>query len=877
MKKLLSILLALCLLFFPLSAAAVTVVEITPITVNGIEELYGAIQPVEGVLTVPGGTVLCVDGDIFTEDKIVVEENAELCVLGGAAVCFGDIENSGSIVAERDAVLGIAGEGALINSGVIVIEEGAVLLPQFGGIVNKGSFLLSGFYACGVLGAAEQTEQEYAYRGEPITASKDACVILVPIVDDPAVDYEAAFAFAQEKFAPAQIFALARDYNALKALNADETVTGIYLTSDEDIVPLPEDTVISKRLCVADCDLLLQHGVTLTVEDYRNNLLFRGRGRIVCESEGAAGPECPTGGTLVLDGVPVLSGDPESGAINPTRDIVWVTSSRADVAIGAADELVIGDNSEADLHGDLSGLEGDDRFGIRMEGEWSRARLTGNFSAPCDFFCAGELNMEGYNLTVDAVYYYERTRVNTGMDGTIDSDETYYSVDLDPGLTGGERVTICFEEGQTVILSVLGIRYEEMMEDDGFRGLIIDCGWDIPQEDVKEITPELADVGGGVMEYCFTMPGYPLFIRGDWATQRVELTAFDATVAFEGIEGHTYDFAIIVDSVHMTDEALEPFGVTVSDVEAMIGQLDEELSGQGEVLRLFAFDVTDNEQQAFIDSYEYILPLDDAMQQYAYLMVLPVRVDDRGARIDGNPLECRSEEGVLTATFPDDFDAYIIVGTDSDPCAVSRVEITLNAPAEETYTDLPGNIDEGWRWNEQWNRPNAYLEGVRGAYLDEAYWTLADDAATPYIGVIGENGAVGVYFKMLAEPSYYFAEDVEIIINGATMTGYDTHVRDEDGKADILFIFCTYPPEPEEEILLGDADGDGVITVYDATIIQRELVGLHDDAFVPEATDADCDESLSVTDATAIQRWLVGLDRDLPIGQPIRHEPSNVE
>ena len=66
------------------------------------------------------------------------------------------------------------------------------------------------------------------------------------------------------------------------------------------------------------------------------------------------------------------------------------------------------------------------------------------------------------------------------------------------------------------------------------------------------------------------------------------------------------------------------------------------------------------------------------------------------------------------------------------------------------------------------------------------------------------------------------------------------------------------PTEPAAEILLGDADGDGEVTILDATAIQRKLAGLPT-AFVEAASDADEDGEVSILDATEIQRFLVGL------------------
>ena len=68
----------------------------------------------------------------------------------------------------------------------------------------------------------------------------------------------------------------------------------------------------------------------------------------------------------------------------------------------------------------------------------------------------------------------------------------------------------------------------------------------------------------------------------------------------------------------------------------------------------------------------------------------------------------------------------------------------------------------------------------------------------------------------------------------------------------------TQPTDPAEKILLGDVDGDGEVSILDATAIQRKLAGLPT-AFVEACADVDEDGEVSILDATEIQRYLVGL------------------
>ena len=76
--------------------------------------------------------------------------------------------------------------------------------------------------------------------------------------------------------------------------------------------------------------------------------------------------------------------------------------------------------------------------------------------------------------------------------------------------------------------------------------------------------------------------------------------------------------------------------------------------------------------------------------------------------------------------------------------------------------------------------------------------------------------------------------------------------------------------EEEEQMILGDADGDGEVNVLDATAIQRYLVQLETQAFVESAADADEDGDVTILDATAIQCWLVNLPANENIGEPMK-------
>ena len=69
---------------------------------------------------------------------------------------------------------------------------------------------------------------------------------------------------------------------------------------------------------------------------------------------------------------------------------------------------------------------------------------------------------------------------------------------------------------------------------------------------------------------------------------------------------------------------------------------------------------------------------------------------------------------------------------------------------------------------------------------------------------------------------------------------------------------------------LGDADGDGEVTIIDVTIIQRVLSSIKPSTeAIEKLGDVDKDGMLTVLDATIIQRWLLGLEQNRGIGSDI--------
>ena len=67
--------------------------------------------------------------------------------------------------------------------------------------------------------------------------------------------------------------------------------------------------------------------------------------------------------------------------------------------------------------------------------------------------------------------------------------------------------------------------------------------------------------------------------------------------------------------------------------------------------------------------------------------------------------------------------------------------------------------------------------------------------------------------------------------------------------------------------LLGDADGDGEVTISDVTCIQRVLAEWPpDEGFSEAAADIDGNGEIEITDATLLQQWLAEMSVSYSIG-----------
>ena len=129
---------------------------------------------------------------------------------------------------------------------------------------------------------------------------------------------------------------------------------------------------------------------------------------------------------------------------------------------------------------------------------------------------------------------------------------------------------------------------------------------------------------------------------------------------------------------------------------------------------------------------------------------------------------------------------------------------------------------------------------------------------------VGETYTVTVSLELTDEKRFEFAPWM-------SMTAFvnDRWANDFDKISDNNYVVrYTFTLTSTSGVIVGDADGDGEITILDATAIQRYLAELPTKAYVEPAADADEDGSVAIVDATAIQRHLADLPANKNIGKP---------
>ena len=279
-----------------------------------------------GCIVVPEDCVLAVAYGAMLSAGIEVRDGGSLVVNEGSAVytnMFGDlrIEQGGSVYVGMDAGIVTQQGGEIFNEGSIVLDGMIVLRgytePEDPGVVrlwlhNEGGVIEGGGQII-LVEVFQFGDNPPSYMDSMLTGNAILCGMggIEPSVAR---------------------YVRARDFEEIKALAADGSVEGIYVRSEDN----PEDMVITgeredveivitedldltgKELCIEYPDVSVGAGATVTIGSLEDDLHFMRLfvGRLLVDAGG---------GTIVMDGQSVISGDGGAGAIlTPTEGYMWI-------------------------------------------------------------------------------------------------------------------------------------------------------------------------------------------------------------------------------------------------------------------------------------------------------------------------------------------------------------------------------------------------------------------------------------------------------------------------------------------------------------------------------------------------------------------------
>ncbi len=253
-------------------------------------------------------------------------------------------------------------------------------------------------------------------------------------------------------------------------------------------------------------------------------------------------------------------------------------------------------------------------------------------------------------------------------------------------------------------------------------------------------------------------------------------------------------------------------------------------------------------------------------------------VFDNEGKVEGEKLdEYGSKEG-YGATYGE---GTLVASVNSDGYRALEWSAAEYGEAEEMYPIIPAGSKNPWGENPyvQITLSTKGYEDIAisltsaGSKKCPASWQLAysldgetftDIDGASYTITLADRKNPIVYFDNLNLPEAVAdSEQVTLrlyAVSDVTVNGGTTADDPTGGELVINNVIVTGKAIGSEDILLGDADQDGKITVKDATIIQKFVADLCDlgDAASAQA-DVNKDKVVNVKDATQIQKFIAGI------------------
>ena len=207
----------------------------------------------------------------------------------------------------------------------------------------------------------------------------------------------------------------------------------------------------------------------------------------------------------------------------------------------------------------------------------------------------------------------------------------------------------------------------------------------------------------------------------------------------------------------------------------------------------------------------------------------------------------KDAEALLDSVVTDDMTVYA--------CYFKRIRsvgITLARPVVGSPITIDGN-------GVQSVRPLVTLCDSAHCSVDRDYseWLTDDGQGLTMLNGRFRPGKPYYASMILASDfGYWLDEDTVVAVDGGEVA--------ELSGAFALYVSLRTTAVP----IMGDTDSNGIVTILDATAIQRKLAGYEVEDFNPAAL-SEGPNILSILDAMRIQRWLAGYNVSANIGRPI--------
>ena len=140
-------------------------------------------------------------------------------------------------------------------------------------------------------------------------------------------------------------------------------------------------------------------------------------------------------------------------------------------------------------------------------------------------------------------------------------------------------------------------------------------------------------------------------------------------------------------------------------------------------------------------------------------------------------------------------------------------------------------------------------------------WSVEDgDGSVTFSGAFAKGATYYAELLLMPDFGYWLDDDTVVTANGAK-------VEEAYGRMALYVILSTRAVSPA---LLGDADGDGEVSILDVTVIQRWLAdySVPDPGIVEKRGDIN-GGGVDITDVTLIQRYLANYTTAYAIGEKI--------